>query len=179
MTPSPGTVVWITGLPRSGKTTVAEALCRALRSRRVPVLWLDSDDLREVMTPHPSYSDAERDALYGTLGRVAQRAAEGGVLTVISATAAYRRYRDAVRAAVPRFVEVWLQCSEAERRSRDPDGLYAAAEAGRITRLPGVNAPYEPPAAAELALDTSARSPDAALDVVMRWLDAHVLAASP
>ncbi len=147
-----GAVVWICGLPASGKTTLAKNLVAFLRDREVPVMWLDGDDLRAVMTPEPTYSDEERERFYGTLGHLARRAAEGGVVAVVSATAAKRRHRDRVRADVPCFVEVWLRCDDGELRRRDPKGLYRAAAAGQVAALPGVGTPFEEPEAAEIVL---------------------------
>ncbi len=143
--PCRGGVIWITGLPAAGKTTFATALYDCLRQRGRPVLWLDSDDLRRVMTPNPTYSAQERDVFYGALGHVAQRAADGGVLAIVSATAPKRSYRDSVRKKVERFVEIWLTCPYEVLRERDKKGLYRRYEAGEISNLPGRGAAYEEP----------------------------------
>ena len=167
-----GLVVWITGLPGSGKSTLADALVRALRKRGEGVLWLDSDDLRRVLTPEPRYDDAERDRFHAALGHLASLAASGGVTVVISATASKQAYRDAVRRDVPRFVEVLLECDRAELERRDPKGLYARARTGEITSLPGAGAPYERPPCPELTLDSARNPPLVLADHVLRWLDA-------
>lgn len=166
-----GFVVWITGRPAAGKTTLAAGLVRTLRQRNIPVLWLDSDDLRQVMTPNATYSDEERQRFYGTLGHISQRAATGGVPVVVSATASQRSYRDAVRNRIEQFIEVWLTCDEDTLRHRDPKGLYKSAEGGKIENFPGVDALFEPPESAEVVLDSAALNQDELLQRLLAFLE--------
>lgn len=168
-----GRVLWITGLPSSGKTSVAAGLHQAIRRRGDGVLWLDSDDLREVMTPQPTYEPDERDRIYRTLGRVAIRAAEGGVDVLVSATAPRRWHRDQVRSRIERFVELWLTCSDDELRRRDHRGLYAAYDAGLARNVPGRDTSFEEPKAAELTLDSERLPPEELVDRTLRWLRSH------
>ncbi len=171
MTPAPGLVVWLTGRPASGKSTLARALETRLRARGLATLWLDSDSLRRILTPEPTYDDAERKRFYGALAHLAALAAAGGAVAIVSATAARRAYRDACRAAVgDRFVEVWVRCDLETLRARDPKGLYGRAARDTITRLPGVGVPYEPPEAPELVLDTA----DAGVEALADRLAAEV-----
>lgn len=165
-----GTVIWITGLPSAGKTTLARGVHGALRRRGERVLWLDSDDLREVMTPAPTYSEAERDVFYATLAHVGRRAAQGGVFVVISATANRRRYRDAMREKVEGFFEVWVRCPDQLLRDRDPKGLYRQAAGAEIDNMPGAGAVYEPPTAPELIINTDQGAPEALITRVIAAL---------
>lgn len=175
--PRSALVVWITGLPASGKSSLARALVDALRARGCPPLWLDSDAMREILTPLADYSARDRDAFYGVLASLAIQAARGGVPVVVSATAAQRRYRDAARRGVERFVEVWLRCDVEICRARDPKGLYRRAETGVVQELPGVQVVFEEPETPELVFD-SGRTPTAQmLDVLLRFVDAHGLLA--
>jgi adenylylsulfate kinase len=166
-----GMVVWITGRPASGKSTLARCLVEALRARGTPHLWLDGDDLRPVLTPRADYGDEDRARFYGALGHLARLGADGGTLVIVSATASRRAFRDAVRAAVPRFVEVYLVCDEARLFARDPKGLYRAQREGRVRALPGMDAPYEAPLAAELTLDSGREGSEALAQEVLRFLD--------
>lgn len=168
---STGLVIWITGLPASGKSTLGRELGGALRQRGIAHIHLDSDDLREVLTPAASYTDEERDRFYGALGRVALRAAQGGTVAVVSATAPRRRYRDALRQETPQLTEVLLRCDGTTLRKRDQKGLYARADAGELPNLPGATGPYEEPADPELTLDSSSRRPEDLAAEVMTWLD--------
>lgn len=167
-----GGVLWLTGPPASGKTALAGPLVDALAARGRATLWLDSDELRRVLTPAPTYSPAERDWFYGVLGHVAILAARGGVVVVVSATASRRAYRDEVRRAVGAFMEIYLQCPPETLRARDPKHLYRRAAAGEIDTLPGAGAAYEPPEHPELVLDSGRRPIAELLAAVLARLDA-------
>ena len=168
-----GLVVWITGLPATGKTTLAKRIVDDLVARDIATLWLDSDALREVMTPNATYTREERDTFYATVGHLAARASSGGVVVVISATGSRRIYRDSVRRAVRHFVEILLICDPANMRGRDDKALYQKAERGLIEALPGVGVPFEDPMAPELVLDTTHVGPIELARSVFAWLGAH------
>ncbi len=166
-----GAVVWLTGIPATGKTTVASVLRDELTSRDVPTLMLDSDDLRRVMTPAPTFSEAERDVFYATIGHVAALAARGGSVVLIAATAPKRVYRDRVRANVDNFAEVLLICDPEVLELRDIKGLYAKAKVGEIHDLPGYDLPYEDPRTPELIFDTGRTSAAEIAMAILRLLE--------
>lgn len=166
-----GRVVFLTGAPASGKTTVAKLLLERLEAVGIPTLWLDSDDLRTVLTPNATYSDEERDQFYGAIAHLALLGVQGGVTVVISATANRRRYRDVIRAQVPDFTEVLLECPPELRIERDPKGLYAQAREGSIDLLPGFGVPYEAPEHPELIIDNGAVPATLAADRIMAILE--------
>jgi len=156
----PGVVIWLTGRPATGKTTVARALIAELQAQGRATLWLDSDDLRAVLTPEARYDDAEREHFYQALIHLAALGSGGGAVVVVSATAHRRAWRDAARARVGgRFLEVWLQTPQPVLEARDPKGLYRRAAAGEIAALPGVGIPYEDPTRAEATFNTAVTSP--------------------
>jgi adenylylsulfate kinase len=143
-----GAVVWFTGLPQSGKSTLAARLRDRLAPGRTCVL-LDSDELREVLgTTH--YGAAERAAFYATLAALAALLAHQGHLVLVAATAPRRAHRDAARASAPRYLEVWVRTALADCEARDVKGLYARARRGDAPTLPGVGAAYEPPLAPDV-----------------------------
>ncbi len=172
---APGAVVWLTGPPAVGKTTTARALLELLRAEERATVWLDSDDLRLVLTPEPTYSEAERARFYGAITHIAKLAAEGGCVAVVSATAAAASWREHARQQIPRFCEVYLKCDPEILRARDFKGLYARAERGEITRLPGVGVPYDEPDRPELELDTGTTAPDVQARRVLDWLNLWLL----
>jgi adenylylsulfate kinase len=159
-----GAVVWITGLPASGKSTLATKLASRLRAYRTPPLVLDSDELHEVLIPRHGFDEAGRDAFYRTLSGLACLAARQGHVVIVPATANRRIWRDHARAHAPAFVEVFVATTPEECARRDPKGLYANPTAR--PRLPGVGVPYEAPTAPEVVArgGEDARAVDAIVD---------------
>ena len=143
-----GAVVWLTGLPASGKSTLARRLAGALRARGAAVLVLDGDEVRELLVPAPGHDDAGRDAFYTTLARLAAHAAAQGLVAIVPATAHRRAWRELARRLAPRYLEVHVATPLTECERRDPKGLYGNPDA-RV-RLPGVGVAYEPPEAADV-----------------------------
>lgn len=132
-------MMWFTGLPSSGKSTLARDVRRALGRRRPSVL-LDSDALRAALAPSPGYSETARRNFYRTLAQLAALLAEQGVVVLVPATANRRAYRSLARRLAPRFIEVFVDTPLEEVRRRNTKGLY-----GRARKLPGAGVPYEPP----------------------------------
>jgi adenylylsulfate kinase len=169
---APGLVVWFTGLPAAGKTTLARAVRRRLTGTGKTALLLDSDALRAVLTPEPAYTASERDWFYGALGRLAGLLARQGVTVLVAATANRRVYRDEARANAPHFAEVHVQCDLETCRARDPKGIYARAGSDDANTVPGLGAVYEEPLAPEARVDTTDLSPAAAAAAVLEQLQA-------
>jgi adenylylsulfate kinase len=145
-----GAVVWVTGLPSSGKSTFAAALHEALERRATPSLILDGDVVRQALVPAPGYGDLERDQFYETLARLAALIAEQRLVAIVPATANRRAFRARARSLAPKFVEVWLDVPFSECRLRDAKGLYALAERGALSHVPGSGAAYESPLTPEI-----------------------------
>ena len=170
---SQGLVIWLTGLPSSGKTTLAKRIVSHFVEHDLATLWLDSDDLRAVMTPHATYTKEERDIFYGTMNHIATLAAQGHTNVVLSATANHAEYRNQLRNKVDNFVEIWMSCSLEVCIERDTKGLYKQSQEGDVQHLPGVGSRYEAPTSAELILDSSQSPPKALLDETLSWLRQH------
>jgi adenylylsulfate kinase len=140
-----GVVVWVTGLPASGKSTFGRALVEALKGEGRGACLLDGDEVRAAMVPRRGYDDAGRDAFYGTLAGFAALLAHQGLTVVVAATAHRRAYRERARELSPAFVEVFVDLPRGECRRRDDKGLYEGAEAGAVHDLPGLQLEYEAP----------------------------------
>jgi adenylylsulfate kinase len=166
-----GFALWLTGLPASGKSSLAQALRRLLLERVAVVQILDSDELRHKLTPQPTYSPAERDWFYEMIVFLAELLTRDGVHVLIAATAPCRAYREAARARIDHFVEVYVDCPPAVCRARDQKGLWLRADKGEITTLPGVGVPYEPPETPEVRVNTAHLSVEAAARQVMEQLE--------
>lgn len=150
---SPAFAVWLTGLPASGKSTIARAAQAALAARGVRVAVLESDDLRRLFTPRPRYDASERKRFYGALAELARTLSADGVPVLVAATANLREYRDRGRAGIARFLEVFVDCPLPVCRARDPKGIYRKASGGSAPNVPGFSAPYEPPLRPEVTVD--------------------------
>lgn len=166
-----GFAIWLTGLPSSGKTTLAHALERRLTERGIRVRIIDSDELRRGLTPHPTYSSEERDWFYGVLAAQAESLTDQGNNIIIAATAPRQAHRDVARLRIARFAEVHVDCPPAVCRARDPRGLWRRADRGEITTLPGVGVSYEPPEAPEVHVDTAHQSVEEAAHQILSALD--------
>ena len=149
-----GTVVWITGRPSSGKSTLAFRLQEHLRGRGVAAIVLDGDDVRAAVVPGYGHDETGRDAFYDTLGNLAALLARQEHVVIVAATAHRRIYRERARRAATgsseRFVEVWVTTPAQECARRDHRGLYARARHGEIHDFPGLDDLYEEPAAPEV-----------------------------
>lgn len=163
--------VWLTGLPASGKSTIARALLAVLQARGVRPAWLESDALRALLTPKARYDEAERDLFYAALVHLGVFLTQRGVPVILDATANRRAYRDAARQRIARFAEVFVDCPQRVCEARDPKGLYARARQGAVSSLPGAQAAYEPPLAAELAVRSDVESPQEAAGDIVRLLE--------
>jgi adenylylsulfate kinase len=165
-----GAVVWITGLPSAGKSTLAVRLAGRLRAEGIPVLLLDGDEVRRALHPAPGFSPEERTAFYGTLARLAALAAGQGTVAVVAATSSRRAHRDEARRLWPGLLEVFVDVPLEVCERRDARGLYAKARRGEAPEFPGVGEPFEPPDAPDV-LATGGEDP-AAVDEVLRRLRA-------
>jgi len=149
---SRGATVWLTGLPASGKSSVAVELERRLVAAGRPAYLLDGDNLRHGLCSDLGFTPADRAENVRRVGEVAKLFADAGTVAIVSLVSPYRADRDAVRAAhrdagLP-FVEVFVDTPVEVCAARDPKGLYARGEPG----LTGVDAPYEAPLTPDLVL---------------------------
>jgi len=158
MIPKTGFALWLTGLPSSGKTTLGRGVIGALRERDIGVQLLDSDHLREVLTPEPTYSSEERDWFYRVMVYIGRLLTENGANVIFAATAHRRCYRDRAREALDRFAEVYVDCSLEMCMSRDQKGIYQKALTGQARTVPGLQVRYEPPPRPALTVDTERHS---------------------
>ena len=151
---NPPFVIWITGLPAAGKTTVGEALTKALKEKVRRVEHLDGDRLRNLF-PGTGFSKEDRDSHIHRVGYLAGMLEKNGVCVVASFISPYRDARAFVRNQCKQFIEVYLSTPLEECEKRDPRGLYKKARKGEITHFTGIDDPYEPPENPEIIIDTS------------------------
>jgi len=166
-------VVWITGRPGSGKSTIS----LALKERLPDIVILRSDELRKFLTPEPTYTEEEREFVYRSLIYTAKSIYDLGHNVVIDATGNRRKWRDLARETIPCFYEVYVKCSEdvcikREKTRRDthsaPEGIYEKALHG--APVPGINVPYEEPLNPDLIIDSERESPEQAVKKIIKML---------
>jgi adenylylsulfate kinase len=162
--------VWITGLPASGKSTLASALAALLDDRGVDVAVLESDTLRKVFSDHPSYDERDRDAFYRQMVYVGVLLTEHGIPVIFDATANRRAYRDHARREIPRFIEVYVECPLSTCMARDPKGIYRQARQGLVDTVPGLQTVYEAPEHADIVAAGDSETPAAAAKRVVAKL---------
>ncbi len=156
--PQPGVTVFLTGLSGAGKSTIADALIAELEAEGRPVTVLDGDVVRTHLSSELSFSKEHRDLNIRRIGFVAGEVVKHGGTVVVAAIAPFEAARQEARALVEehgRFLLVHLSTPLEVCEQRDVKGLYARARAGEIPQFTGISDPYEPPAAAELTIDTS------------------------
>ena len=170
-----GATLWLTGLPSSGKSTLAGALAAQLRSsgRRVEVL--DGDEVRRHLSAGLGFDRADRDTHVRRIGFVAELLARNGVVVVVPVIAPYASTRQEVRdlhqAAGTTYLEVHVSTSLDICAERDVKGLYAKAMRGELQQLTGVDDPYEVPVTPDLRIDTAAVDVDTAVRDLLHLLD--------
>ncbi len=168
-------VVWFTGLPGCGKTTIAKAVKALLSENGIEVKILQLDEIRRVVTPNPKYTDEEREIVYASLAYMAKLLAEAGKNVIVDATANRRRYRDLARRLVLDFAEVYIRADidtcmarEAQRKAEfAPKDIYKKAVQERAA-VPGVNVDYEEPLDPEIDVDSSKMDPEHSAEFIAK-----------
>jgi bifunctional enzyme CysN/CysC len=171
-----GATVWLTGLPASGKSTIAEELERELVGIGRPAYLLDGENVRHGLSGDLGFSPADRSEHARRVASVARMFADSGMVVIValvSPAAADREFaRELHEEAGLEFVEAWVDTPLEECERRDPHGLYARARAGRLPGFTGVDAPYEPPERPDVRLhgaqDTVEQSVQRVLDALTK-----------
>jgi len=167
-----GCVVWLTGLPASGKSTVSRALQRELFSLGKSACVLDGDNIRRGLNSDLGFSRNDRKENVRRIGEVAKLFADAGIICITALISPYRVDRDRVRRMFSdgKFIEVFVNAPIKVCERRDPKGLYARARAGEIKEFTGVSAPYEPPVMPEIELRTDRLSVTESVEKLIKFL---------
>ena len=174
-----GATIWFTGLPGSGKSTIAGAVEERLVAAERPAFLLDGDNLRHGLNGDLGFDEDARCENVRRTAHVARLFAEAGTIALVSLVSPYgcdREVASGVHSAHDlHFIEVFVDTPLEVCEQRDPKGLYARARAGEITGMTGVDAPYQVPAQPDLVLRSSTETVDAAVERVMQTLAARFL----
>jgi adenylylsulfate kinase len=169
-----GFVVWLEGLSGAGKTTLSQSLAPRLRSLGWKVEVLDGDEMRQMFSPELGFSRKDREVHARRVSYVSRMLARNGVAVIVAMITPYETSRQAARSVVGRrFVEVWLSCPLEVCRQRDPKGIYRRTMEGAVTRMTGVDDPFEEPLNPDLTVDTASLSVEQAIDRIVAHLRAQ------
>lgn len=167
-----GAVVWLTGLPGAGKSTIAHAVEESLHHSGFQTAVLDGDNIRHGLCADLGFSVADRNENVRRTGEVAKLFLEQGIVVLVALVSPIREARDKIHKLLPvgDFIEVYCSCPLPVCKERDPKGMYAKAESGTIPEFTGVSSPYEAPLDPALVLDTGNESIEASADRLTQLL---------
>jgi adenylyl-sulfate kinase len=166
-----GFTLWFTGLPCSGKSTIAALLAPELERRGHGVEVLDGDVVRTNLCKGLGFSREDRDENIRRIGFVAKLVSRHGGIVITAAISPYRSIRDEVRASMENFVEVYVNTPLEVCIRRDVKGMYKKALAGELKHFTGIDDPYEPPLNPELVIQTDNETPGASSGRILAGLE--------
>jgi len=168
-----GFVLWLTGLPGSGKTTIAKNVARALNEKGYRVEVIDGDWARKTISLGAGFTRQERMIHLHRIAWVSRLLARNGVIVICSFVSPYREARRMIREIIEEeipFIEVYVKCPIEECIRRDPKGLYKKALKGEIKHFTGISDPYEEPENPELVINTFENSPGTNTEIILSYL---------
>jgi bifunctional enzyme CysN/CysC len=165
-------VVWLTGLSGSGKSTIANILERKLARMNRHTFLLDGDNLRHGLNKDLGFTEADRVENIRRAGEVARLMADAGLIVITAFISPFRSEREMVRRMMEpgEFIEVFVDTPLAVAEARDVKGLYAKARAGKLRNFTGIDSPYEAPTAPDIHIDTTRLTPEDAADMILARL---------
>jgi adenylylsulfate kinase len=165
---SEGFCVWLTGLPSSGKSTIAKILKNKLEQENLIVHVIESDELRKILTPKPTYSSEERDWFYSVIVYFAKILVSYGINVIIDATGNKRKYREEARRNIKKFMEVYVKCPLEVCIKRDVKGIYKLAFEGKAKTVPGLQDVYEEPIDPDVIVETDKQEAQECAEIIFR-----------
>jgi len=162
--------LWLTGLPASGKSSIAKALVPLLHGRDLDPVVLESDAFRKYFTPGATHSEEDRALFYQGMIEVACLFLDHGVPVILDATGNRRSYRAPARERMAPFAEVLVDCPLEICVGRDPKGIYRKGREGAATNVPGLQVDYEPPLHPEVRIHSDREDPESAARRILDFL---------
>ncbi len=166
-----GVTLWFTGLPSSGKSTLARLLERQLKKWGLKTELLDGDVVRTHLSKGLGFSKEDRETNIKRIGFVCHLLTRNGIVAIASAVSPYRETRDYNRRMIGSFVEIYVKTSVEECEKRDVKGLYKKARAGEIKGFTGIDDPYEEPLRPEIVCETAGETPEQSAEKILKRLE--------
>jgi adenylyl-sulfate kinase len=170
-----GFTLWFTGLSGAGKSTISEVIAERLRGEGHRAELLDGDVVRTNLSQGLGFSKEDRDINVRRIGFVCELLSRNGVVAVVAAISPYRDVREELRARIPNFFEVFVDCPLEVLSARDVKGLYKKAMAGEIAQFTGVSDPYEAPRNPDLLIRSDRETVEESVDRVWAMLKSRDL----
>jgi adenylylsulfate kinase len=161
--------LWFTGLPLSGKTTIADKVYEELEKLHIPIERIDSKDIRDLI-PDIGYTREDRNRHMHRIGNLIRTLQKNSISTVASFVSPYKESRRAIREMVKNNVVVYVKTDIETCKARDYKGAYAKALSGEYQNFSGVNDVYEEPQHAEIVIDTDKLSVDEAVQIIVKYI---------
>jgi len=165
--------LWFTGLPLSGKTTIADMVFKELEKLQIPLERLDSKDIRTLI-PNIGFSRNDRNKHMKRIGFLIKTLQNNSISTVASFVSPYRESRKAIRELVKNNIIVYVKADIDSCKARDYKGVYAKAEAGGLQNFSGVNDVYEEPQYAEIVIDTDKLSIEESVEIIIKYVNPYL-----
>lgn len=162
-----GFVLWLTGLPGAGKTTLGKKLYKILRNAGYKVEMLDGDEVRKWLSPEAGFTKEDRERHLRRVIYVCKLLSRNGVIVIATFVSPYRKIREEARKNIDNFIEVYVKCSVDTAIKRDPKGLYKRALSGEIKNMTGIDDPYEEPLNPDVVVDTEKLTVDEGVKLIL------------
>lgn len=161
--------LWFTGLPLSGKTTIADRVFKELEKLQIPLERLDSKEIRSLI-PNIGFSRDDRNKHMKRIGFLIKTLQNNSISTVASFVSPYRESRKAIRELVKNNIIVYVKADIKSCKARDYKGVYKKAEAGELQNFSGINDVYEEPQYAEIVIDTDKLSVEESVEIIIKYV---------
>lgn len=164
--------LWFTGLPLSGKTTIADKVYEKLEKLHIPIERIDAKDIRDLV-PDIGFTRKDRNRHMQRIGHLIKTLQKNSISTVASFVSPYRESRKVIREMVKNNIVVYLKADIESCEARDYKGVYAKAKVGELQNFSGINDVYEEPQHAEIVIDTDKMTADEAAAEIVKYVKKH------
>jgi len=165
-----GLVLWLTGLPCAGKTTIGQEICKILENKGLLATHLDGDIVRKKINKDLGFSKKDRDKNLAIVSSLAKSLNDQGNIVIASFVTPYRKQREKIRKKIKNYIEIFVNAPLEVCEKRDTKGLYKKARLGEIKNFTGVSHPYESPNNHELELKTDRETINQSVHRVIKYL---------
>ena len=166
-----GMVIWFTGLPCSGKTTLSRKIEKYFQDNNLPIQRLDGDVVRETISEDLGFSKRDRDINIKRMAYLAQMLSSHNINVVSAFVSPYQAMRNFARSLQDDFIEIYVKCEKEKCIERDVKGMYARAQKGEITDFTGVQGPFEEPCSPEIIVNTKNETVEESVQKIISYIE--------